>query len=110
MAPTSVSRRVFLGSVAGGLTLTALNRRVLASQKPNDQIVLGMIGVGGMGTGRLRQFLTHPDVRIGAICDVDRAHIDRAVDSSRRRARTSRKPTATSAASSKIPRSTPSPS
>jgi predicted dehydrogenase len=80
MPHASVSRRVFLGSVAGGLTLTALNRRILASQKPNDQIVLGMIGVGGMGTGRLRQFLTHPDVRIGAICDVDRAHIDRAVD------------------------------
>jgi hypothetical protein len=40
-----------------GLTLTALNRRVLASQKPNDQIVLGMIGVGGMGTNRLREFL-----------------------------------------------------
>lgn len=79
MLPTSVSRRVFLGSVAGGLTLSALNRRVLASQKPNDQVVLGMIGVGGMGTGRLRQFLKHPDARIGAICDVDRAHVDRAV-------------------------------
>ena len=26
--------------------------------------VLGMIGVGGMGTGRLREFLKHPDVRI----------------------------------------------
>jgi predicted dehydrogenase len=71
---------MFLGSVAGGLTtMTALNWRVLASQRPNDQIVLGMIGVGGQGTSRLRQFLTHPDVRIGAICDVDRTHLDRAV-------------------------------
>ena len=80
MAPSEVSRRAFLGTVAGGLTtMTAMNWRVLANQRPNDQIVLGMIGVGGMGTGRLRQFLSHPDVRIGAICDVDRAHADRAV-------------------------------
>jgi predicted dehydrogenase len=80
MAPSDVSRRTFLGSVAGGLTaMTALNWRVLASQRPNDQIVLGMIGVGGQGTSRLRQFLGQTDVRIGAICDVDRAHVDRAV-------------------------------
>jgi predicted dehydrogenase len=79
MVSTSVSRRSFLGSVAGGLALTALNRRILASQQPNEQVVLGMIGVGGMGTNRLREFLKHPDVRIGAICDVDRAHVDRAV-------------------------------
>jgi predicted dehydrogenase len=80
MAPSELSRRVFLGSVAGGLTaMTAFNWRVLAQQRPNDQIVLGMIGVGGQGTSRLRQFLAQPDVRIGAICDVDRAHVDRAV-------------------------------
>ncbi len=59
--------------------MSALNWRVLARQRPNDQIVLGMIGVGGQGTSRLRQFLSQPDVRIGAICDVDRAHTDRAV-------------------------------
>ena len=80
MAPSEVSRRAFLGTVAGGLTtMSALNWRVLARQRPNDQIVLGMIGVGGQGTSRLRQFLAQPDVRIGAICDVDRAHADRAV-------------------------------
>jgi predicted dehydrogenase len=79
MAPTPVSRRAFLGSLGGGLSLTALNWRVLASAQPNNQIVLGMIGVGGMGMGRLREFLGQPDVRIGAICDVDSAHIDRAV-------------------------------
>ena len=38
-----------------------------------------MIGVGGMGTGRLPELLKHADARIGAICDVDRAHVDRAV-------------------------------
>ena len=74
-----VSRRTFLNATAAGLGLTALNVRTLASQQPSDQISLAMIGVGGMGTGRLRQFLEHPDVRIAGICDVDRSHVDRAV-------------------------------
>jgi predicted dehydrogenase len=74
-----VSRRVFLGSAAAGLGLAAVHRPLFARQSPNDQITLGMIGVGGMGTGRLREFLKHADVRIGAICDVDRRHVDRAV-------------------------------
>lgn len=73
-----VSRRVFLGTAAAGLGLAAVSRRAYARQSPSDQIVLGMIGVGIMGTGRLKQFLQHPDVRIGAICDVDQRHADRA--------------------------------
>src|SRR5688572_22971639 len=38
-----------------------------------------MIGVGSQGTGRLREFLKFADVRIGAVCDVDRNHVDRAI-------------------------------
>ena len=71
-------RRTFLQTAAGGLVLAALPRPAHARPQPSDQIVLGMIGVGGMGTGRLRQFMQHPDVRIAAICDVDRSHADRA--------------------------------
>jgi len=87
MASSTVSRRKFLESVAGGVALSALSRptlsaRYAASQVPvgpNDQIVLGMIGVGLQGTSRLREFLKHPDTRIAAISDVDRDHLDRAV-------------------------------
>jgi len=43
-----------------------LNGAVAAS----DRIVMGMIGVGSMGSGHVRGFLTHPDVRVVAICDV----------------------------------------
>jgi predicted dehydrogenase len=75
-----ITRRTFLETTAAGVALTAISRTAFARQQPpSDQIVLGMIGVGGMGTGRLRQFMTHPDVRIGAICDVDTSHTDRAV-------------------------------
>jgi predicted dehydrogenase len=80
MISNPVTRRTFLQTAAAGMALTALSRRAHARQPPpSDQIVLGMIGVGGMGMGRLRGFLQHPDVRVGAICDVDRSHVDRAV-------------------------------
>jgi predicted dehydrogenase len=75
----SINRRAFLQTAAAGIAVTAFNRRIAARQQPSDQIVLGMIGVGNMGTGRLRQFLEHPDVRIAAICDVDKSHAERAV-------------------------------
>jgi predicted dehydrogenase len=72
-----VTRRVFLGTAAA--VAASSFRPVQARQAPSDQVVVGMIGVGGMGTGRLREFLKQPDVRIGAICDVDRRHAERAV-------------------------------
>mgnify|MGYP000882389215 CR=1 FL=1 len=40
------------------------------SVPPSDRIVMGMIGVGGMGSGHVRALLTHDDVRVVAICDV----------------------------------------
>ena len=74
-----MTRRAFLETTAAGVAFTTIGRHAFAQPQPSDQIVLGMIGVGGMGTGRLRQFLSHADVRVGAICDVDTSHIDRAV-------------------------------
>ncbi len=88
MASSTVSRRTFLGSVAGGVALSALGRPSLSAWRstqeagrlgPNDQIVLGMIGVGVQGMSRLREFLKHADTRVAAISDVDRDHLDRAV-------------------------------
>lgn len=71
MHPAILSRRAFLASTAGSLAF--------GQKGPNDQLVVGMIGTGNQGTGRLREFLRQPDVRIGAICDVDRSHLDRAI-------------------------------
>ena len=73
-----ISRRTFLRAAAAGAALTSMGRRA-AGQSSGDRIALGMIGVGAQGTGRLRQFLEQPDVRIAAICDVDRTHLERAV-------------------------------
>ena len=38
---------------------------------PNERVVVGFVGVGGMGNGNLRVFAEQPDVEIAAICDVD---------------------------------------
>jgi predicted dehydrogenase len=62
----------FAGSVAAG-------RRAWGGVGPNERIVVGMIGVGTHGLDRLREFLRHADVRIGAVCDVDGRHRDRAL-------------------------------
>ena len=38
---------------------------------PNDKIVLGVIGLSGRGLGtHIPWFSAHPDVEIGALCDV----------------------------------------
>ena len=49
-----------------------------ASKSPNEAIVLGFIGVGGMGSGLLNIFKEFPDVRVAAVCDVYEPHALRA--------------------------------
>ncbi len=72
-----LSRRNFLAAAGSAAAIAAMPR--VSSSAPSDRVVMGMIGVGSQGTGRLREFLDHDDVRIGAICDVDRRHLDRAI-------------------------------
>ncbi|UCG27771.1 MAG: Gfo/Idh/MocA family oxidoreductase [Bacteroidales bacterium] len=47
---------------------------------PSDRIVMGAIGVGSMGTGNMRDFLTKKEVQFIAVCDVDENHRNRAKD------------------------------
>jgi predicted dehydrogenase len=37
---------------------------------PSERIRLGVIGLGGRGMGVMNGFMQHPDVEIGAVCDV----------------------------------------
>ena len=79
MNSSEVSRRTFVSALGIGAASAAINRPPRPVKGPNDQIVLGLIGVGNQGTSRLKEFMAEPDVRIGAICDVDRRHLDRAM-------------------------------
>ncbi len=75
---TPASRRQFV-RMAAGAGISALAWRALGGVAPSDRIRMGFIGLGGMGTGRLNQFMEHPDVVAAAVCDLDRTHLDRAV-------------------------------
>lgn len=76
---SQISRRSFIGAMGVASTATATSGFSFAGSAPSDQIVMGMIGVGSMGTDRLNGFLKHKDVRIAAICDVDTGHREKAI-------------------------------
>lgn len=76
------SRRRFLQQT-GTATLTAAAlhgvytmARAARPQAANEEIVVGLIGCGGMGRANLRDFLRIPGVKVGALCDVDTRHIE----------------------------------
>lgn len=87
-----LNRRQFLHRVTASLALTAgaagtfpqivpgaalgLSGRVA----PSNRIVVGCVGVGGMGTGNMKQFLQRPEVQVVAVCDVDTDHRENARD------------------------------
>lgn len=77
---SSHSRRTFLQTAAAGLSLVAARSRTFGAVPPSDRIRVGFIGLGGQGTGRLREFMKHEDVFAAAVCDLDQKHTDRAVD------------------------------
>ena len=83
---SKLSRRHFLkgaavaaGTAFGGpLILPSSARGADGAVAPSNRITLGCIGVGGMGTGNMQNFLESPDVQVVAVCDVDKAHRDAA--------------------------------
>ena len=50
------------------------SRGFLGAASPNERVVTGHIGVGGMGTGHLRNFVNE----CGAICEVDEGRLQKA--------------------------------
>ncbi|UCE50645.1 MAG: Gfo/Idh/MocA family oxidoreductase, partial [Phycisphaerales bacterium] len=80
-----ISRRTFLKqagqttSAAVGLPYVvraaALGRPAI--KPPSERITMGAIGIGDQGTHDLRGFLELPDVRIIAVCDVNRRALQR---------------------------------
>lgn len=75
-----MKRRSFLSQViATGSAPWIIPAHVLRSQTaPSNKITLGVIGVGAQGTHGMRAFLNLDDVRVAAVCDVNKQHIDAA--------------------------------
>ena len=71
-----ISRRRFVQSTAA---LAAAPYFIPASAfGANERITLAHIGVGGMGTGHLNFNKDRKDIRIVAVCDVDKRHMETA--------------------------------
>lgn len=75
---TKSSRRRFLSTAAAGFGVPLiLPGRVLGldgAVAPNSKVRMACIGVGGMGTGNLKSFLTDERLEVVAVCDVDANH------------------------------------
>jgi predicted dehydrogenase len=74
----SVSRRKFLQTVATAAIAAPL---LLESCAPKAKLRHACIGVGGMmGLNDLQNFVSHPDVQVVAICDVDEDFLKKALE------------------------------
>ena len=61
-----ISRRDFLRYSTAATVAAFVPARAFGA---NNKIAVGCIGVGGMGTGNMRNFLTLDDCRVVAVCD-----------------------------------------
>ncbi|MBO4287248.1 MAG: Gfo/Idh/MocA family oxidoreductase [Kiritimatiellae bacterium] len=74
---TGVSRRTFLAAGAGFGLFNIVPASVLGADAPSNKVTMALIGAGGMGSGNMRTFLGLPDVRVLAVCDVNRVKQER---------------------------------
>jgi predicted dehydrogenase len=87
MTDRNMSRRRFLTSAASASVGAVSFPYIVGSSAlgangatpPSGRITIGCIGVGGQGTGNMQGFLGKGDqVRVVAVCDVDKKNADRA--------------------------------
>lgn len=81
-----MNRRRFLKNVSG-ITAGAIAFPYIVSSSAlgnagnvaaSNRIVMGCIGMGGMGTGDMRGFMSKKEVQVVAVCDVDKSQRDKA--------------------------------
>jgi hypothetical protein len=78
LAAVHPTRRSFLKAMLAAMVAPLLvPARLLAAGQaaPSNKVTLGVIGVGAQGQYDMRNFLGHDDVRVTAICDVNRRNI-----------------------------------
>jgi predicted dehydrogenase len=77
-----VTRRTFLkatiGAAAAPYIVPASALGAGDRPAPSNRLVMGFVGVGGQGTGDMGGFMGHKEVQVVAVCDVDKAHRDKA--------------------------------
>src|SRR5262245_8658382 len=72
---TTVTRRRFLGAAAGAIAAPLVVPSSILGLRgavpPSEKLVMGVIGVGGMGTHNLKAFMGKKETQVVAVCDVD---------------------------------------
>ena len=80
--PATFPRRRFVQCLAAATAAPAIIPASVLAQAgknaPSNQLSLGLIGHGDMGTGHLRHALSQKGVRVTALCDINEHHLDRA--------------------------------
>jgi len=71
-------KSVTAAAVMGPYVVSAGARGAGDRPAPSNRVTMGAIGTGGMGTGDLNGFLGKSEVQMLAVCDVDKAHRDKA--------------------------------
>lgn len=66
-----MDRRTFLRTGTGGAAGLAVFGQTSPSVSKNDEVVLAVVGINGMGRGHFQLFSQVPGVRIKTICEVD---------------------------------------
>jgi len=77
-----MKRRSFIKKTIGASLAASAGPMIVAPHvlglngkvSPSNKINMSFVGVGGMGSGHVEQFLKYPDVNIGNICDVREEH------------------------------------
>ncbi|HEY5344964.1 MAG TPA: Gfo/Idh/MocA family oxidoreductase [Verrucomicrobiae bacterium] len=78
---THISRRHFLATTAAAIALPAfVPSSVFGQNAPSKRINLGVIGWGMQGPGNTKAFLALNDCQVVAACDLDKNHLQDAVD------------------------------
>ncbi|MFZ4261517.1 Gfo/Idh/MocA family protein [Sphingobacterium sp. HJSM2_6] len=74
------SRRNFIRTVTGVAVGAPLLLDAVFAAVPAKKLRHACIGVGGMGGHDLQNFISHPNVEIVALCDVDENHLKKAAE------------------------------
>jgi len=84
------NRRSFLAQATGatfGAAVALAGSRQEGILGANNKLIVGVIGYGEMGTANMASFMKHPDVQIGAVCDVYQPRLDKGIQDAGGRAK-----------------------
>ncbi|MGA2341288.1 MAG: Gfo/Idh/MocA family oxidoreductase, partial [Terracidiphilus sp.] len=77
---SSLTRRRFLSTAAASVAVSSSPILRAARVAASDRITLGVIGWGMMGPANTKVFLTLPDCKVVAACDIETNHLQAALD------------------------------